>query len=95
VNADDAAAAIAVAIEAEELIIVSDVPGVIVDGEPASMLTVAEARGLMQDGRASGGMRAKLSAAATAVEGGVRVRITDLGGIRDRERGTLVQRSSE
>src|SRR5438309_1402902 len=57
VNADDAAAAIAVAIDAKELLIVSDVPGVMIDGEPAQTLTLAEARGLMQDGRASGGMR--------------------------------------
>jgi acetylglutamate kinase len=96
VNADDAAAAIAVAIEAKELVIVSDVPGVLVDGEPVATLTVAEARGLMQDGRASGGMRAKLSAAVSAVEEGVaRVRITDLGGIKDCERGTVVQHSAE
>lgn len=95
VNADDAAAAIAIAIHAEELLVVSDVEGVMVDGESVAILTLAEARGLMQDGRASGGMRAKLMAAATAVEGGVRVRITDLGGITDRDRGTLVQRSTE
>ena len=32
----------------------------------------------------------------TAVEGGVnRVRITDLGGIKDHERGTFVQRTVE
>ena len=91
VNADDAAAAIAIAIEAEELVIVSDVPGVLLDNEPAEFLTVAEARSLMHDGRASGGMRAKLTAAIAAVEGGVkRVRITDLGGIKDRDRGTLI-----
>jgi acetylglutamate kinase len=95
VNADDAAAAIAIAIDAEELLVVSDVEGVMVDGEPAATLTLAEARGLMQDGRASGGMRAKLMAATVAVEGGVRVRITDLGGIKDRDRGTLIQRSAE
>lgn len=96
VNADDAAAAIAIAIEAEELVVVSDVPGVMVDGELAALLTVAEAKGLMQDGRASGGMRAKLVAAIAAVEGGVkRVRITDLGGIKDRNRGTLIQSSTE
>lgn len=96
VNADDAAAAIAVAIEADELLIVSDVPGVLVDGDAADALTVAESRALMQDGRASGGMRAKLSAAATAVEGGVkRVRISDLSGITDAHRGTVIQRSAE
>lgn len=92
VNADDAAAAIAVAIEAEELVLVSDVPGVVIDGETAETLTLAEARGLMHDGLASGGMRAKLTAAITAAEGGVpRVRITDLRGIKDRDCGTLIK----
>lgn len=96
VNADDAAAAIAVAIEADELLIVSDVPGVLVDGSPTATLSIAEARGLIHDGRAAGGMRAKLAAAIVAAEGGVkRVRITDLGGIKDRNRGTLVQQSAE
>lgn len=96
VNADDAAAAIAIAIEATELLIVSDVPGVLVDTIPAESLTIAEAKGLLQDGRASGGMRAKLQAAITAAEGGVkRVRITDLGGIKNRALGTLVQRPAE
>jgi len=96
VNADDAAAAIAVAIDAEELLIVSDVPGVLVDGEPADALTLAEARGLMQDGRATGGMRAKLSAATTAVEGGVTmVRIADLAGITDQTLGTRIERGTE
>jgi acetylglutamate kinase len=50
----------------------------------------------MHDGRASGGMRAKLTAAITAVEGGVkRVRITDLSGIKDRKRGTLIESRTE
>ena len=96
VNADDAAAAIAVAIEAEELLIVSDVPGVIVDGQPADTLTIAEAQGLLHDGLAAGGMRAKLAAAIVAVEGNVKsVRITDLRGINDRKRGTRLQRGTE
>ena len=96
VNADDAAAAIAVAIEASELALVSDVPGVLIDGEAADTLTVAAARGLIQDGRASGGMKAKLAAAIVAVEGGVKVvRITDLSGIKDRDRGTIIQSGKE
>jgi acetylglutamate kinase len=96
VNADDAAAAIAVALEATELLIVSDVPGVLVNGEPEETLTVAEARGLVHDGQASGGMSAKLTAATTAAEGGVKiVRITDLAGIKDRKRGTRIQTNSE
>jgi acetylglutamate kinase len=96
VNADDAASAIAVAIEATELLIVSDVPGVLVDGQPADLLTVAEAKGLVHDGQASGGMSAKLTAAVSAVEAGVkRVRITDLGGIKDAKRGTIIQKGTE
>lgn len=92
VNADDAAAAIAVALQATELLIVSDVPGVLVDGKAVDTLTVAEARGLVHDGRASGGMSAKLTASITAVEGGVkRVRISDLRGITDRKAGTVIQ----
>ena len=96
VNADDAAAAIAVAIEASELTIVSDVPGVLVDRETADTLTVAEANALLRDGRAAGGMRAKLSAALGAIEGGVRtVRITDLNGITDRDCGTRILSGTE
>ena len=94
VNADDAAAAIAIAIEAEELLLVSDVPGVQVDGDTAGTLTIAEARGLMHDGQAAGGMRAKLTAAIAALEGGVpRVRITDLRGVKNRDSGTLIQKT--
>ena len=96
VNADDAAAAIAIAIEAEELVIVSDVAGVLVDDTAAETLTIAEAKSLMHDGSAAGGMHAKLLAAIAALEGGVpRVRITDLSGIKDRDRGTLIQSSTE
>ncbi len=96
VNADDAAAAIAVAIEAEELLIVCDVPGVLVDDTTADVLTITEARGLIRDGRASGGMHAKLAAAVTAVEGGVqRVRIADLSGIKDLGLGTVIQPGTE
>ena len=96
VNADDAAAAIAIAIEAEELLIISDVPGVLVDDEPLPRLTLGEARDLLRDGLATGGMRAKLQASAAAAAGGVRrVRITDLDGIKDRTRGTVIENSTE
>jgi acetylglutamate kinase len=96
VNADDAAAALAIAIEASELLIVSDVPGVMVDGETEATLTVAEAKGLVHDGRASGGMSAKLTAATAAIAGGVKiVRITDMAGIKDRKRGTRIQNGTE
>lgn len=96
VNADDAAAAIAVGIEASELTLVSDVAGVLVDGATAETLTRAEAQALLHDGQASGGMRAKLVAAITAVDGGVRkVRITDLEGINDTACGTHILSGTE
>jgi len=91
VNADDAAAAIAIAIEADELTIVSDVPGVLVNGEPVATLTCEQAHAMMRDGNATGGMQAKLIAAMAAVDGHVpRVRITDLNGIKDQSRGTQI-----
>ena len=96
VNADDAAAAIAIAIEASELLIVSDVPGVLVDGKPVDTLTIPQARGLVHDGQATGGMSAKLMASIAAAEGGVkRVRICDLRGITDRNSGTVIQNGTE
>lgn len=96
VNADDAASAIAVALGASELAIVSDVPGVLIDGDAAPSLTVASARGMMKDGSASDGMKAKLEAAIAAVEGGVKkVRITDLLGINDPDRGTMIVKGAE
>jgi acetylglutamate kinase len=91
VNADDAAAAIAVAIEADELTLVSDVPGVLVENAPVEKISCDRARALMKNGSATGGMHAKLVAAIAAVEGGVaRVRITDLAGIKDSARGTFI-----
>jgi acetylglutamate kinase len=91
VNADDAAAAIAIAIEADELTIVTDMPGVMIDGQPAAKLSCDQAHAMMRDGTATGGMQAKLIAAMAAVDGNVpRVRITDLDGIKDQSRGTQV-----
>lgn len=91
VNGDDAAAAIAVALAADELLLVSDVEGVLVDGRPAHRLTRADAHQLIADGTAANGMAAKLQAALAALDGGVeRVRIADLAGINDLGRGTLV-----
>jgi len=91
VNGDDAASAIAVALAAEELLLVADVAGVLVDGEPVPRLTRRQARQFVENGTASAGMNAKLSAAIAALEGGVeRVRITNLTGITDPHCGTFV-----
>ena len=91
VNGDDAAAAIAVAIGATELLLVSDVVAVMSDGCPVGALTPGGARSLIADGTAAGGMRAKLEAAVAAIEGGVpRVRISDIAAIDDLTRGTVL-----
>ena len=79
VNADQAAAAIAAALGAQELLFVSDVPGVTVDGVPQPTLAAAEIEQMIEGGVATGGMAAKLRAAANALRAGVRaVRIGDL-----------------
>lgn len=89
VNADQAAAAIAAALEAQELLFVSNVPGVTVDGVPQPTLAAAEIESLIELGVASGGMAAKLRAAAQALEAGVRaVRIGDLDMLENATAGT-------
>jgi acetylglutamate kinase len=94
VNGDDAAAAMAVALAAVELLLVADVPGVMSDGAVIPRLNTAVARDLIASGTAAGGMRAKLDAALTALDGGVeRVRIGDIAAIGDAARGTLLVRS--
>jgi acetylglutamate kinase len=71
VNADDAAAVLAVALGADRLVFVSDVPGVLVDGEVVPQLAEDEIGGL--DGSLSGGIVPKLEAAVRAARAGVRV----------------------
>ena len=79
VNSDQAAAAIAAALGAQELLFVSDVPGVTVDSVTQPTLSATEVEPLIELGVASGGMAAKLRAAAQALSAGVRaVRIGDL-----------------
>ena len=96
VNGDDAAAAIAVALDADELALVSDVEGVMSDGAVVPSLTTNEARQLIANGTAVGGMKAKLEAALSAIAGGVkRVRISDIKAIDDPSRGTLLRASGE
>lgn len=96
VNGDDAAAAIAVAIVADELLLVCDVEGVMSDGAVVSSLTPAEANHLIANGTAAGGMQAKLQAAMSAIAGGVaRVRISDIRAIDDWSRGTVLHQLGE
>lgn len=92
VNGDDAAAAIAVALHADELLLVADVPGVLDAAKQViPRLDVEAARALVAAGVAVGGMAAKLEAAHAALAGGVaRVRIADLSAVMDPECGTQV-----
>jgi acetylglutamate kinase len=79
VNADQAASAIAAALGAQELLFVSDVPGVTIDGVTQPTLAAAEIESIIEAGVATGGMAAKLRAAGLALGAGVRaVRIGDL-----------------
>jgi acetylglutamate kinase len=72
INADDSAAAIAAALGADELIFLSDVPGVL-DERGAVLPQISASR---PPASASGGMLPKLEACTTALLGGVaRVRI--------------------
>ena len=95
VNGDDAAAAIAAAIRANELLLIADVEGVRGDdGEIIHALTVDVALELIDNGTAAGGMAAKLESAKAALLSGVeRVRICDLTGLVDSERGTFITQS--
>ncbi len=79
VNADQAAAAIAAALGAAELLFVSDVPGVDVGGVTQPELAATELESLIATGVARDGMAAKLRAAGAALKGGAKaVRIGDL-----------------
>jgi acetylglutamate kinase len=96
VNGDDAAAGIAVALGASELLLVSDVAGVYRDGEVVPSLTRTCIAQLVEQNIASGGMRAKLDAGLVAVQGGVaRVRISDVSAIADATRGTFLKSSGD
>lgn len=92
VNGDDAAAAIAIAMSASELLFVADVEGVLDEsGQPMACLDKTEALDLGRRGVINSGMSAKLEAGFTALAAGVeRVRISTMDGLSDPGRGTLL-----
>ena len=72
INADTAAGAIAAAVGAARLLLLTDVPGVLdKDGKLLENLTVTQVKALMGDGTISGGMIPKLETCIEAIEGGV------------------------
>ncbi|MDD1746224.1 MAG: acetylglutamate kinase [Methanomassiliicoccales archaeon] len=76
VNADTAAAHIAKTIKAEEMILITDVPGIMREfGKPDTTIkevTVAQLQQLINEGVVSGGMIPKAQACELAVLGGVK-----------------------
>ena len=75
VNADEAAAALAVGLEAERLLFVTAVAGVFRDGVVLSSIEAGEADRLLDDGTFEGGIVPKLRAAIAAARNGVRAEI--------------------
>lgn len=72
INADTVAGALAGALDAKRMLLLTDVPGVLDrNGELMRQLTVEEARKAIADGVATGGMIPKLETAIAAVEAGV------------------------
>ena len=71
VNADEAAAALAVGLGAERIVFVSDVPGVLMDGVVMAHIAVDDADRMLGDGTFEGGIVPKLEAAVRATRGGV------------------------
>ncbi|MGI6472387.1 MAG: acetylglutamate kinase [Candidatus Methanomethylophilaceae archaeon] len=103
VNADTMAAGIAAAMKCDEMIAVTDVPGVLRNvNDPSSLygrLTVKEVYALIEDGTIHGGMIPKVEACVNAVRAGARaVRMVNgkdpnkiLSDITDgRDKGTVI-----
>ncbi len=76
INADIAAGEIAHALNAERLILLTDTPGVLRDAQdPKSLITslkVSDAKQVIQEGIAGGGMIPKIKSCLRALEGGVK-----------------------
>lgn len=73
VNADQMAVACATAFQVDELVFLTDVEGVLdADKQVRPLLTASDCRDLIAAGVATGGMQAKLNAATSALEQGVR-----------------------
>jgi acetylglutamate kinase len=90
VNADEAASAVALALQADQLDFVSNVPGVMRDSAVIHSLTIAQAEQLITDGTVRDGMIPKVRAALEAVAQGVpQARIVNLAGLVV-DRGTWV-----
>jgi acetylglutamate kinase len=75
VNADSAAAALAVGLGAGHLLVLTDVDGLLEGGETVETVLPDRCEAYVESGLAAGGMVPKLRAAAEAARGGVEARI--------------------
>jgi len=71
VNADEAAATLALGLGADRLLFLTDVDGLILDGRVVDEIDVETATELLDGGTLQGGIIPKLGAAVTAARGGV------------------------
>jgi len=71
VNADDAAAALALGLGARSLVFLTDVAGLYIDDEIVEAIGVGDARRMIAEGAFDGGIVPKLRAAALAAASGI------------------------
>ncbi len=91
VNADLAASETAIAEKSDDLIFISDVPGVLINGVVRRSISINEIEGMIEAGHITGGMIPKMRSAADAIKRGVsRVHICGW-----RDNNTLVEELSE
>ncbi len=72
INADTMAGAIAGALNAEKLILLTDTPGILIKEKLAEYLNEAQVRELIQSGDISGGMIPKVECCLDAIQNGVK-----------------------
>lgn len=83
VNADHAAAAIAKAVGAQQIVFLTNVSAVLIDGQPQPAISAQQAHNLIADGTIYGGMIPKVTTALHAVQLGIpQAIITDLPGLQ-------------
>jgi acetylglutamate kinase len=75
VNADDASAALALGLGAQQLVFLTDVPGLYVDDEVVRSIRAGDANRLLDAGAFDGGIIPKLRAAALAAASGITAHI--------------------
>jgi len=91
INADEVATAVAQNMDADELLFLTDVAGVLEDENVLASLTIAETQQLIALGVATGGMALKLRAAVGALKAGIaKVRVGSIDMLWEANAGTTI-----